>query len=95
MPKQRGFLPFVFYIFILLISVAALWGTLYFGESLTPSTLRPTAEGAMTLRGAFADFQTSVSHHADSTIGVLLLQILIILIAARAGSSVRSTSRPS
>ena len=84
MPKQRGFLPFVFYIFILLISVAALWGTLYLGESLTPSTLRPTAEGAMTLRGAFADFQTSVSHHADSTIGVLLLQILIILIAARA-----------
>ena len=84
MPKQRGFLPFVFYIFILLISVAALWGTLYFGESLTPSTLRPTTEGAMTLRGAFADFQTSVSHHADSTIGVLLLQILIILIAARA-----------
>ncbi|ERJ72240.1 transporter, CPA2 family [Porphyromonas sp. oral taxon 278 str. W7784] len=84
MPKQRGFLPFVFYIFILLISVAALWGTLYLGESLTPSTLRPTTEGAMTLRGAFADFQTSVSHHADSTIGVLLLQILIILIAARA-----------
>ena len=82
MPKERGVLPYVFYIVILLASVAALWGTLQLGEALTPTALRPTEEVA-TLSSAFGDFSTSVRHHVHSTIGVLLLQILIILLAAR------------
>ena len=82
MPKERGVLPYVFYIVILLASVAALWGTLQLGEALTPTALRPTEEVA-TLSSAFGDFSTSVTHHVHSTIGVLLLQILIILLAAR------------
>ena len=74
--------PHVFYIVILLASVAALWGTLQLGEALTPTALRPT-EDVATLSSAFGDFSTSVTHHVHSTIGVLLLQILIILLAAR------------
>ena len=34
MPKQRGLWPFVFYIIVLLASVAALWGTLQLGGGL-------------------------------------------------------------
>ena len=82
MPKERGALPYVFYIVILLASVAALWGTLQLGEALTPAALRPTEEVA-TLSSAFGDFSASVTHHVHSTIGVLLLQILVILLAAR------------
>ena len=52
MPKERGVLPYVFYIVILLASVAALWGTLQLGEALTPTALRPTEEAA-TLSSAF------------------------------------------
>ena len=74
MPKERGILPYVFYIVTLLASVAALWGTLQLGEALTPTALRP-AEGAATLSSAFGDFSASVTHHVHSTIGVLLREI--------------------
>ena len=84
MPKERGTLPYVFYVIVLLASVAALWGTLQLGEALTPTLLRPVQAGETTFTSAFRDFNTSVTHHIHSTIGVLLLQILIILLAARA-----------
>ena len=84
MPKERGTLPYVFYVIVLLASVAALWGTLQLGEALTPTLLRPVQAGETTFTSAFRDFNTSVTHHIHSTIGVLLLQILIILLVARA-----------
>ena len=84
MPKERGTLPYVFYVIVLLASVVALWGTLQLGEALTPTLLRPVQAGETTFTSAFRDFNTSVTHHIHSTIGVLLLQILIILLAARA-----------
>ena len=84
MPKERGTLPYVFYVIVLLASVATLWGTLQLGEALTPTLLRPVQAGETTFTSAFRDFNTSVTHHIHSTIGVLLLQILIILLAARA-----------
>ena len=84
MPKERGILPYVFYVIVLLASVATLWGTLQLGEALTPTLLRPVQAGETTFTSAFRDFNTSVTHHIHSTIGVLLLQILIILLAARA-----------
>ncbi len=75
MPKERGFLPYVFYIITLLASVAALWGTLQLGEALTPAALRPSG-GIATLSTAFGDFSTSVTHHVHSTIGVLIITII-------------------
>ena len=84
MPKERGTLPYVFYVIVLLASVATLWGTLQLGEALTPTLLRPVQAGETTFTSAFRDFNTSVTHHIHSTIGMLLLQILIILLAARA-----------
>ena len=45
MPKERGTLPYVFYVIVLLASVAALWGTLQLGEALTPTLLRPVQAG--------------------------------------------------
>ena len=83
MPKQRGFMPFVFYFLMLLLSVAALWGILSLGEELTPEALRPVSQGEITLHTAWIDFQQSVSHHVHSTIGLLLVQILVILLTAR------------
>lgn len=83
MPKQRGLAPFVFYFIVLLLSVAALWGTLSLGEVLTPEALRANAPSEVSLGSAWMDFQSSVSHHAHSTIGLLLVQILVILVAAR------------
>ena len=84
MPKERGTLPYVFYVIVLLASVATLWGTLQLGEALTPTLLHPVQAGETTFTSAFRDFNTNVTHHIHSTIGVLLLQILIILLAARA-----------
>ena len=83
MSKQRGSWPFVFYISILLIAVAALWGTLLSGEHLVPGGANPKSQEALSFATAFSDFQTSVSEHVQSTIGLLLLQILIILVVAR------------
>lgn len=84
MPKERGSLPYVFYVIVLLASVAALWGALQLGEALTPTHLRSVAAGETTFASAFGDFSSSVTHHMHSTVGVLLLQILVILLAARA-----------
>ena len=84
MPKERGSLPYVFYVIVLLASVAALWGALQLGEALTPTHLRSVAAGETTFGSAFGDFSSSVTHHMHSTVGVLLLQILVILLAARA-----------
>ena len=83
MSKQRGSWPFVFYISILLITVAALWGTLQSGEHLVPGGSNPQSQETLSLTTAFSDFQSSVSEHVQSTIGLLLLQILIILVIAR------------
>lgn len=83
MPKQRGFMPFVFYFLMLLLSVAALWGILSLGEELPPEALRPVSQEEITLHTAWIDFQQSVSHHVHSTIGLLLVQILVILLVAR------------
>lgn len=83
MSKQRGSWPFVFYISILLIAVAALWGTLQSGEHLVPGGSNPQSQETLSLTTAFSDFQSSVSEHVQSTIGLLLLQILIILVIAR------------
>ena len=81
MPKQRGLWPFVFYIIVLLASVAALWGTLQLGGGLAESST-PQLAAASGAR-AFDNFTASVQHHLQSTIGLLLLQILVILMAAR------------
>ena len=84
MSKQRGLWPFVFYFIILIASVAALWGTLQLGEHLVPTTATANTNlSPASFASAFADFQQSVTHHRESTIGRLLLQILVILIAAR------------
>ena len=81
MPKQRGLWPFVFYIIVLLASVAALWGTLRLGGGLAESSTPQLA--ATSGARAFDDFTASVQHHLQSTIGLLLIQILVILMAAR------------
>lgn len=83
MSKQRGVLPFVFYIIVLAISVVALWLTLSLGETLAPAAVKAQQASGGSLSSAFSDFSASVSHHTSSTIGLLLLQILVILIAAR------------
>ena len=84
MSKQRGPWPFVIYFIILNASVVALWGTLQLGEHLVPTTATANTNlSPASFASAFADFQQSVTHHRESTIGRLLLQILVILIAAR------------
>lgn len=83
MPKERGSLPYVFYVIVLLASVVALWGTLQLDEALTPTHLRPVQARETTVTSTFSDFSSSVMHHIHSTIGVLLLQILIILLVVR------------
>lgn len=82
MSKQGGLKPFVYYIIILLVSVAALWGTLELGKEFSPAVSQ--AATALEQTTAFEDFRASVSHHMHSTIGLLLVQILVILLAARA-----------
>lgn len=81
MTKHRGIASIVFYIILLILFVGATWLTLTYGASLSPSQATSTAPS--TLPEAFTVFSESVQHHMSSTIGLLLMQILVILIAAR------------
>lgn len=78
MVKQKNTRALVFYILLLMSFVGVCWLTLSYGNDDS------SVQGAShSLIEAFSPFRESVQHHMSSTIGLLLMQILIILIAAR------------
>lgn len=80
MTKKRGYTSIVCYIVLLLLFAGAIGYTAHVGAELDPlHTQGQTTD----LKAAFDLFSHSVQHHLGSTIGLLLLQILIILFVAR------------
>lgn len=78
--RKRDIRPLVFYFLLLLLFIGALW--------VAASVAKPLLSGAQDQLttapvGAFRAFKQSVEGHASSTVGLLLLQIVIILVAAR------------
>ncbi len=80
--KNKSLLKgYSFYTILLLILAAGIWLSLYFGQSFMGSA--PTTDKAGGTFQAFSVFTSGVQHHLTSSIGLLLLQILIILTVAR------------
>ena len=75
----------IFYVGMLLLFLIGLWLFATIGKELETNVV----DKAMSLRGrgglvgAFDSFSESVHHHFTDTIGVLLLQIIVILTVAR------------
>lgn len=94
MTKQRGFVSLAFYIIMLALFVGAVWLTLAEGAQITPAQTSSASSGSMS--EAFAVFGQSVHHHMTSTIGLLLMQIIVIVVVARAmGWVFRKIRQPS
>lgn len=84
MSQRNATTSIVFYISLLLLFGFAVWLTLEQGTTLELKDLAgDSRETSSSLRDAYNIFTQSVGHHATSTIGMLLMQILIILVAAR------------
>lgn len=81
MNKRKSFTSIAFYIILLLLFGLATWWTLKQGAGLETTSDTPSI--AVSMAEAYSIFGESVSHHATSTIGMLLMQILVILVAAR------------
>lgn len=94
MNKRTGVRSIVFYVLLLLLFVGAIWQTLHWGNVLL-GTATPATGNSLSWSEAFGVFKDSVAHHLDSAIGLLLLQILIILVAARLlGTLFRKIGQP-
>ncbi|MDO4707288.1 MAG: cation:proton antiporter [Porphyromonadaceae bacterium] len=83
MSKRIGLRSVIFYIILLLSFVGAIGVTFYHGGELFSLSGEGDAIGGMSWGDAFDVFTQSVVHHLSAPIGLLLLQILIILVAAR------------
>lgn len=95
MGKQTGLRSVVFYMILLLCFVGAIGATLHFGGELLGSQGVASGESVGAWGEAFDVFKQSVAHHLNSTIGLLLLQILVILVAARLlGTLFRKIGQP-
>lgn len=72
----------LFYVFLLLLFITGIWLTVSFAlPILSPDE---ASKGATpTATNAFAAFSEGVVHHMGTTIGLLLLQIIVILTVAR------------
>ncbi|WP_329904411.1 cation:proton antiporter [Porphyromonas pogonae] len=82
--KDNKFKASLFYVLMLGMFSAALFFALKAGTTAFPHHGGSQASSQPdSLTGAFGIFQETVQHHVVSTIGLLLLQILVILIAAR------------
>lgn len=78
--QKRGAL--VYYFVLLLLFVGAIWATAVVATPILSSgDLAGSTSGG--LRGAFTAFGEGVQHHVATTIGRLLLQIVVILSVAR------------
>lgn len=72
----------IFYLFLLLIFIAGIWAT----ATIALPILSPDEMAKSNIRvgtSAFATFTEGVQHHLGTTIGLLLLQIIVILSVAR------------
>ena len=79
--QKRG--AIVYYFVLLLLFVGAIWATAAVATPILSSgELTGSTSGG--LRGAFTAFGEGVQHHVATTIGRLLLQIVVILSVARA-----------
>lgn len=90
-PKQRA--PMVFSIILTLLFVGVVWlsarigGTYYHIDTQSAAPIVPSS--------AWQNFTDSVTHHGTSTIGLLLLQIIVILTVARlVGALFRHIGQP-
>lgn len=78
--RKQSYWSLVCYIAFLLLFVGAVGYYTHLGSTLD---IAPEASGAGSSDSAFATFRMSVEHHLTSSIGLLLLQILVILMAVR------------
>lgn len=79
-PKSRS--AIVYYLVLLLLFVGAIWATASVAMPLlAPGESLGASSGG--LHGAFSAFREGVQHHVATTIGRLLLQIVVILSVAR------------
>lgn len=72
----------VFYIFMLVLFSLSIYFTIDFASSFSNNT-QNISNSTISFRDAYGIFAQSVEHHVHSTIGMLLLQILVILSIAR------------
>ncbi|WP_242401645.1 hypothetical protein [Porphyromonas macacae] len=80
--RNTALKSYLFYIFLLILFAGGLWATLHFGADYIPHSETVLGSGRF-LNESFNQFMDGVSHHMSSTIGLLLLQILVILAVAR------------
>lgn len=75
----------IFYVGMLLLFLIGLWLFATIGKELETNVVDKamSLQGRGGLVGAFDSFSESVHHHFTDTIGVLLLQIIVILTVAR------------
>lgn len=89
--KQR-YTPLICYALLFLLFAGGIGYVTHLGAERYPSEVAQTAGG---LGEAFGIFRESVEHHLSSTIGLLILQILVILVVARTvGALFRRIGQP-
>lgn len=89
--KQR-YTPLICYALFFILFVGGIGYVAHLGAERYPEEVSTSITG---LGEAFGIFRSSVEHHLSSTIGLLLLQILVILVAARTvGALFRRIGQP-
>lgn len=78
--NKKSVAPLVFYLVLLVLFIGTIWGLAIWVEPI----ISDTSTTSTTNYSAFSAFRESVSHHASSTVGMLLMQIVVILIVSRA-----------
>lgn len=83
--KKQSINSIIFYFFLLAISVLATWWAIKGGLALEAPEVSAThtAPSTHSMTGVFNVFQDTVLHHLEGTMGLLLLQIIVILLVAR------------
>lgn len=89
--KQR-YTPLICYALLFFLFAGGIGYIAHLAAERYPTDVTPNQS---TLRDAFGIFRQSVEHHLTSTIGLLLLQIVVILVVARAvGALFRRLGQP-
>lgn len=85
-PTTSSRKPLIAYLCLLGLFVVVLWLTGYYAHVYTSGGMVPSAQGANSngwLRGAWGAFSQSVQGQMSSSVGTLLLQLIVILTAVR------------